>query len=313
MADSMNEKDVQKYLAAFADGELDVQDNLRVLEHARMNPQAARRVMHQQQLRSAVARSMAAQTPALPDAVRAEIEARSRACSDAGRTVRSDVSSEGPGDAIDADTVDMDQGRVSVLTRIGRWMPAAIAACLLIGAAWLYMFAHAGAQVPADARQVEHVSQMLSPAVQTALTSRHRTCTSTIERLVNSTRFPDDVDAMAPVVDAFLGVPGHAYPVLDLNAIGYAFEAAGECRSPGSRAVHLVYQPTNAATGSISLWISADQGQLDHLAEDWLYKVADSDTARSLVVWRHDGMIYYLTGESGAVVEDAARTLAMRD
>jgi len=66
MSESMDDKTIRKYLAAFADGELEVEQNLRVLEHAAMNPQATRRVMHQQQLRRAVGAPMASHAPAAP-------------------------------------------------------------------------------------------------------------------------------------------------------------------------------------------------------------------------------------------------------
>jgi len=49
----MKESEIRKYLPAFADGELDVEQNLKVLEHMAMDPKATRRVMHQQQLKQA--------------------------------------------------------------------------------------------------------------------------------------------------------------------------------------------------------------------------------------------------------------------
>ena len=48
-----SKKECKKYLAAFADGELDVDQNLRLLEHMKMDPNATARVAHQQQLREA--------------------------------------------------------------------------------------------------------------------------------------------------------------------------------------------------------------------------------------------------------------------
>ena len=52
----------KKYLAAFADGELDVDQNLRLLERMKMDPNATARVTHQQQLRENVCRSLHLQT-----------------------------------------------------------------------------------------------------------------------------------------------------------------------------------------------------------------------------------------------------------
>ena len=69
----MDDKEVRKYLAAFADGELEVEQNLRVLEQMAMNPQATRRVMHQQQLRRAIKRSIDESTPEDSDRLRETI------------------------------------------------------------------------------------------------------------------------------------------------------------------------------------------------------------------------------------------------
>lgn len=112
MSKPMDNKESRKYLAAFADGELDVEQNLRVLEHIAMNPDATRRVMHQQQLRQSVRRSMRAQAPATPQALRDQIT---------GMAAGSRLDPAGsPDDA--------------VLSRIGRWLPTAVAAILLLAA-----------------------------------------------------------------------------------------------------------------------------------------------------------------------------------
>ena len=63
MSKSMDSKEILRYVEAFADGELDVEQNLRVLEHMAMNPTATRRVLHQQQLRQAVERVIRQVTP----------------------------------------------------------------------------------------------------------------------------------------------------------------------------------------------------------------------------------------------------------
>ncbi len=78
MSDSMSPRDCRKFLAAFADGELDVRDNCRVLEQLAMDPANARRVAHQQQLRELVKRCVEEQQEAIggcPASLRQEIEA----------------------------------------------------------------------------------------------------------------------------------------------------------------------------------------------------------------------------------------------
>ena len=59
----MNENEARKCLPMFADVEQGVKKNLQVLEHIVMNPEATSRVMHQQQLRQRVNRSIQESTP----------------------------------------------------------------------------------------------------------------------------------------------------------------------------------------------------------------------------------------------------------
>src|SRR6185295_16269856 len=69
-----DEKDLRKYLTPFADGELDVEQSVRVLEHMAMNPQATQREMHQQQLRQAIGRHLLARAPSAPPDLKARLE-----------------------------------------------------------------------------------------------------------------------------------------------------------------------------------------------------------------------------------------------
>ena len=69
----MDSKECKKYLAAFADGELDVDQNLRLLERMKMDPNATARVTHQQQLRDSVCRCMTGDCPPLPSSLQQSI------------------------------------------------------------------------------------------------------------------------------------------------------------------------------------------------------------------------------------------------
>ena len=69
----MNPKHLHKFLSAFADGELAIEQNLRILKRMALDPQTTRRVMHRQQLHKMVRRAM--DDPALkaPETLRAQI------------------------------------------------------------------------------------------------------------------------------------------------------------------------------------------------------------------------------------------------
>src|SRR5688572_13437752 len=71
----MPQSDPRKFLAAFADGELDVTQSLAVLEHMALHPDATRRVMHQQQLRHAVAQTLSGSAAPVPEPLRARVAA----------------------------------------------------------------------------------------------------------------------------------------------------------------------------------------------------------------------------------------------
>ncbi len=286
-------------LAAFADGELDVEQNLAVLEHLAMHPEDTRRVMHQQQLRRAVATVMTEQTPATPADLRQRIESQlpPQLSSHAPRTT--------PANATQSN-INTNANRPGIIATIGRWFPLAIAAMLFLSALVMWNAnptSHDNADGIVPVKQIERFA------------SRHVTCSRALTELHNVENFPDRLEAMPDKLAELF--PISSTPNLDLSALGYEFEKAGNCLIPGKDAVHMVYRaaPETGRHDSMSLWIKPYRGpdSSDHdaaIEPNRIYRVADAQQAHPMFVWRTDSMIYYLVGDSGDQVQRAAQSIA---
>lgn len=314
MTDEAREQKIRQFVAAFADGELDLEQTIEVLSRLTIDPGTTARVEHQQRLREAVCRVM--QGPECkdnptrcPEALRREIEKVCREAAAAETGNRNTASGMGvtgvPGEAAGGRAAHA--RRPSVIASIGRWFPlAAAAAVLIVGAAGLFLAQSAGVE--------PFHSRLLSPALAERFDARHTACSSDVSELYQHVKFPDDVaalpEAVAGVIDH--GVEGLA--PLDLSVMGYRYVQAGRCEIPGTPAVHVVYHATDAdaSTGSaesMSLWITPDRGQLDALEPGRLYVARVPDTGHPLMLWREDGLFYYLLGETMPTVESAANLL----
>ena len=285
MAKPIDDKEARKYLAAFADGELEVQQNLQMLEHMAMNPQATRRVMHQQQLRRAVGQAMKTDAPPAPQAL---VDRVTRLAQEPQPAT---VSRSGPrpGPA----------GRAPTLGWVGRWQPAAVAAVLLVAAIF----------VATTGRHADGTHLLLPAATIHAFQHRHVECSRTPQMPDGKEAFFQDLERLPPSIESHLGRP--ATPSLDLTPLGYQFQAAGKCNVPGEPAVHMIYSAM-AHTGrndSLSLWIRVYEGQ-PSIEAGRIYAGTPGDSTHPVLLWRQGEMIYYLTGDASAPVSDAASALA---
>ncbi len=309
MAESerMNDKEIRKYLAAFADGELDVEQNLCVLEQMAMNPQATRRVMHQQQLRQMVNRALREMTPAVDPALRQRIAELALET----ETVRDAESSNdviGAADGIEKPR--SNTAAPSVLARLTPWLPAIAAAILLAASAAIWFVAppRGGTSTP-PAVAIVRAPDLLDAKRINVLETRHQSCSERIELLHNAERFGRAIADVPSKVTGFLGE--QTSPILDLSALGYEFSGAGECAAPGARAVHLVYRHRDAPVSSeaISLWVRADPEESINVQAGKLYEVPRPQSAGSIVMWRTGGSVYYLVGDAAEEVKNAALAL----
>jgi len=289
MTDSMDEKEVLKYLAAFADGELDVQQNLRVLEHMAMNPTATKRAVHQQQLRLFADQAIRNHTPATPEHLKQKIRQLVKEAPPAQDT---------PSEIHEAEHDPLPK-QASVLSKIGRWAPVAAAALFFISALAVLNY-------------TDHPASPVSNARYAAFVTRHTNCSRMTEKLMNMQLFPQNLKDLPESLKQYLG--GRPTPGLDLSAIGYEFYAVGECNVPGKKSVHLIYHAKDDPDQqhALSLWIRRHTGSPD-IEADRPYLVTGPDTsiANPIILWRKGDMIYYLVGDSLGNVGRAASVLRL--
>ncbi len=289
MTDDLTQQEARKYLAAFADGELDVQQNLKLLDALKLDPQASARVMHQQQLRQVVGRSLRDHTPAPSAALRQRVEQLLGQPTDAA-----------PAEASPPASYRFPQRSFR--------RAAAPAAVLALAGVTLYT-ARLQLRQTGKSGFEQAVAQLVSDQQVELFASRHVTCSQVIDELHRFANAPSRLEAIPAFVARQLG--SSVYDSLDLAGVGYAFEALGQCEIAGPNSVHLIYRakPETGRTDALSLWIAADDGRLK-LPEGVMYRVRGPEAAHPLLVWRQGGSAYFLVGDFYPGVDRAYVALA---
>lgn len=290
MTQPMDDKEIRQYIEAFADGELDVEQNLRVLSHMAMNPDATRRVMHQQQLRQVVERAMREMTPPPPAELRAKVE----------RLVEAGADHRGD---------DAAAGRPTVLARLARWLPAVAAALMLATAGVLFVqsLSDDSSNAKRDDLPIIYNASLLDGQRRQAVRMRHAACAKAISNLHHALQFGTVIAEMPALAADYLGTDLEM-PVLDLSAMGYRFEGAGKCAAPGAKAVHMVYR--GADDQAISLWVRAGGADELGLEAAKLYAADAPDASNPILIWRRGAHAYFLVGDAADHVRRAGKTLA---
>jgi anti-sigma factor RsiW len=290
----MDKRPKQLDLMAFADDELDGDAKVELLRQLVEHPDDARALVHQQQLRSAVEKAMTASTPAMPAELRSRIEAM-----------------------VEPAAVETDTSPIARLGFVGRWMPAAVAAVLLLGAVVVLNVMMrldqpstrpdqiAGTNLPPTALHPIDL-HLVGDETLSRFAGRHERCTTTPGTLMEAD-WPDNLERLPAALSEYLGAPTSG--VLDLSALGYQFAGAGPCRVPGDKSAHLIYHRiTDGERESISLWICPDDQRYD-VPEQQMYRVTDPDAAHPVLLWRSNGTIYYLVADSPLDAEKACGQL----
>ena len=273
MPKPMDDKEVRKYLEAFADGELDVEQNLRVLEHMAMNPQATRRAMHQQQLRQAVERVMKEDSPPPPADLRAKIEAiAARADEDEAATLKQMQQAK------------KDRGVLAVLRR---WTPAIAAAVILVVTASLWF------QMGSRAQASDLPVHLVDAKIAGKLDRRHSACSETLDSLYKADEFGKEIDVLPEKVKAFLQM-NDGVPVLDLSSLGYEYAGAGRCGATGGTSVQVVYRAKDKPP--LSLWIRADTENEVKSEQGKRSSATPEGVPHPILIWLRDNVVFYLTG-----------------
>jgi len=279
-------KPISELLAALADDELCLKANPDALSQIGQDPQAAQRVACQKQLRKACAKAMDQPTMRCPDALAAKL--RAIAMQDSARSASASPY-VGP----------------AVVGRIGRWMPAAVAAVLLLTS--LVMFMQSGGSVGGTTGS--SLASLMTVGTVGQFDSRHRECADKPELLHDHEVFGNSAE-----FDRLPGKIGNYFHTsadgvrLSLDEIGYDYQLTGACTLPGNKAVHILYRHRADPSHAISLWLTADDGSFGKLEPDRVYVEAGKTLDHPVIIWRNAGMIYYLVGDS---LEDAHEAVAV--
>lgn len=296
-------KSTNDLLAAMADGELDMRANPDALAELAKDPQAAQRVAYQQQLKQACSKAMDGPEMKCPDALAAKLRAIAfeDGQSHAGTT---QASTDGLTDSVGSTT-----GAYAgppVIARIGRWVPAAAAAVLLIVAGILFTQAN-----PAGSGVIGAQTASFLPIDKLdRFTNRHGDCAMDLELLKDAQRFGNaaQFDQLpGKLADHFkTSTDGLA---LSLDGIGYEYQLTGACPLPGEGAVHIIYRHHDDSDRSISLWIMPASDKHASLEPGQVYSMADEDPMHPVIIWKEGELTYFLVGDSLEDCDKAVKQL----
>ncbi len=301
MSTDFPQLDKEQQLAAFADGELDGAQNLEVLKRLKEDPATAGRVEDQQKLRQAVAAAMDGPEYKAPAALRDQLMQLAKST-----PAESDSPSETTIATQVSDTTDRAGGPPDspVLAVIGRWIPAAVAAILLIGALVVFNQNNNRYRL-GDTPNLINASNVLNASIVDQFGDRHFKCARHMAKMHGVDKLPQNLTELPGALSEYFHEPINP-EVLDFSELGYEFDVAGLCLIPGKGAVHVVYQ-SKASTGqtdSLSLWMRPyEEGT--SIEPDKLYASKATEETYPMVVWHHGDMVYYLVGDNHETVERA--------
>jgi hypothetical protein len=286
-------KSMDEMLMALADGELDFADQPQVMAKIAEDPKAAHRLAYEQRLKQSCARVMDGPEMKCPNELAGKLLGMAAGESASARPATS-TAAAAPKQAPYAGP--------PVIAKIGRWVPTAIAAVLLLAAGVLFNQANTGG----SGMGTTAVSN-LSPQEIKNFTGRHFDCAERPDRLKNPTQFGESKD--------FEQLPGKLRDYfhtdasslsLNLNGIGYDYQLTGTCSLPGSGAVHIVYHKHDKPDQSISVWIIPADAAHHDLEEGRVYAEVGDNLLRPVIFWRNNGLLYYLVGDS---IEDCDKAV----
>lgn len=301
MTEKISPKTTDELIAALADGELELCQCPELFATLADDPCCGRKLADQKRLRDAVCGCLEQAQPCCPDELKAKIMSL---CGEAAVATPAAAPATASARPAPAPTAAHTQRAPAspVLARIGRWAPAAVAAVMLFSAGVLFF--QAGGVGSADASP----AALLSVSDINRFAGRHEDCGKDPGILKDHDRFAD--------ADAVQLLPGKISDYLhrsadglnfDLSRIGYDYQMTGACSLPGSGAVHLVYRHHDQPSRAMSLWLRPDDGAVK-IQPGRLYVEAGDNLDHPVILWKANGMIYYLVGDS---LEDTHKAVDM--
>jgi anti-sigma factor RsiW len=186
--------------------------------------------------------------------------------------------------------------------RIGRAMAVAAVLVLGLGSAAIWSMFGRGQGTQEVVRQ----SSLVPVAWVTSAAKVHIGCSKHPSHFTPA--FPKTLAEMPASLREFLG---HDAKCPDLSKLGYQFAGCGPCMIPGGKTAHLLYRPSSGSSACVSLFEQADRGQLA-IEQGKVYFARDDADATPMIVWKSDGVVYYLVGEENDQLASAAGQMGMK-
>ncbi len=294
MTDPLGDDNIRAYLTAFADGELDADQILAVLNYVKTQPQSLDLMVEQQRLRLAAMRTVRQSVPPAPrelhDRIRAMAAVRAM-------TATSPASATTPASSTSRATSDPLARKSWPLA-----LAAAVVLCVGMASTYLVQLSRSGQQISATTQEHREVPVSLVAA----MTGVHVDCSRFAARLQPGA-FPKELGELPAAVqqDFSRDVP---YP--DLSAMGYRFIDAGRCSKPLPNTAHLVYQSTRKnMTDKLSIFVQPYSGQ-PSLEAGKFYLVSEASCPHPMFAWRTQRAVYYLVADDMQVAEQARTHVA---
>ncbi|MEM1353962.1 MAG: hypothetical protein AAGH88_03670 [Planctomycetota bacterium] len=285
----MTPKTTDELIAALADGELELCQCPDLFAKLADDPECGRKLAEQKKLREAICGCLQDTEPFCPDALRAQIESM---CAEDDQQAKSSNPSLASAPA--QPKVPSAPSSISnpVLARIGRWVPAAVAAVLLLAAGILF------SQASANSRGGDGPNALLTVSQVNQFAGRHGDCGMDPTILKDRDRFgdPESVQALPGHISDYFNRSADGMN-LDLSRVGYRYQMTGACSLPSSGAIHLVYRKLGDPSKAMSLWLRPDDGSVA-IEPGRLYVEAGDNLDHPVVLWKDNGMVYYLVGDS---------------
>jgi anti-sigma factor RsiW len=293
----MGDRPSELDLMAFADGELDAGAHERVRQYVLGHPEAAAKVKAYQQLRDAGCRACKSGVD-VPQHLQDRVAglANPPSYDDRGYPMNAD------GQPVAAPANWQSPMRTARRPMFGYRIMAA-AALLIVGIGVVAMIL-----MPAGTKVINDPSIVPVGWVHTTA-EVHTECSRHASHF--GAGFPQAVEELPASLRQYLG---HDAIVPDLSKLGYKFAGAGPCQIPGGKTVHLLYRPAPGGSISqytVSLFVQPDKNQLK-LEKGKVYFANDAIDKTPMIIWRGDGVVYYLVGEDKNQLRDAAGQIGMK-
>lgn len=294
-------------IRAAADGELTPAQRDRFESLRAAGPKAVEhQLAFESALRQAVGRAMSAPEQA-PDSLRAAIMSMFAAeQTDAVASIR--VNTEGVRQVRTQGSAGSSSARAlrrpAFWTSRSTWMSVAASIALLTAVSVIV-------KSPIGSRLGPAISAPLAAelvAASSFIISEHDKCSAFDSYFEHKFNVREEADASDAVVE-LLGQPPTR---IKLDQAGYQFIGLGKCTVPGpGDSVHMLYRPVNESRPTLSLFVQQDSARQD-LESGIRYRLTTKAGA-PVLVWRADGLIYYLFSPDAQAELDAGELLSIPD